>query len=160
MKKRLLAVLLVAIVFVGSGFAFSYWDNLTVSQSETITLGEGTSLTVSAQATVPAGKYLVPSGTVMKADDLDSIALTYNVVLDQTLATALDLSVTSSNVLIGGSSTYASLVNISITPQPTTVNDSNVLVTVTVTLSEPADQTAYDAIVNQAITFDLTFVAS
>ena len=160
MKKRLLAVLLVAIVFVGSGVAFSYWDNLQQTQNETINIGEGVSLTVSANATAPAGKFLVPSGAIVKANDVTSVELTYDVVLDQTLASALNLSVSSSNVLIGGDATYANLVGISISPTSTTVNDTNVLVTITVTLSEPADVTAYNAVINQPITFDLTFTAT
>jgi hypothetical protein len=160
MKKRLLALVLVAIVLVGTGFAFSYWDNLQVQQSETITVGEGTDLTVSAVAEAEAGKVLVPAGTVMKANDLDEIVLTYNVVLDQTVNTALNLTVTSSNVLVGGVSTYAGLVNIDISQAAATVNDSNVLVTVTITLDEPADATEYAGVANAAITFDLTFTAT
>lgn len=160
MKKRLLALVLVAIVLVGTGFAFSYWDNLQVQQSETITVGEGTNLTVSAVATAPIGKVLVPAGTVMKENDVDSIELTYNVVLDKTALSALALDVTYDNVEVGGETTYANLVNISISPETTSVNDSNVLITVTITLDEPDNATEYEGVANAAITFDLTFTAT
>jgi hypothetical protein len=161
MKKRLFVVLVLAVVLFGSTFfAYSYWDNLQQSQSETITVGNGVTLQVAAQATVPSGKVLVPAGVVMKADDVNSVVLTYNVKLDQAANTALDLSVTSSNVEIGNATDNSGLVNIDISQAASTVNDSNVLVTVTVTLDEPGTVTAYNAIINQPITFDLTFTAS
>lgn len=160
MFKRLFAALLVVLLLGGTAFAFSYWDNLSQQEQETINIGEGVTLTVSAVAEVPAGKYLVPAGVVLKANDVESVVLTYNVKLDLAAVTALDLSVVESNVLIGGASTYSSLVNIDISLASATVNDSDVLVTVTVTLDEPATQAEYDAIENGAITFDLTFTAS
>lgn len=161
MKKRFFVVLaLVALLFGSSVFAYSYWDNLQNDQQITVTAGQGVTLQVSAQATAPAGKVLVPSGVVMGPNDVNEIDLSYNVSLDKAAASALNLDVTSSNVQIGGSTTYASLVNITITPASTTVNDSNVLVSIVITLTEPADVTAYNAIIGQDITFDLTFLAS
>ncbi len=159
-KKRLLAVLLVVILLSGTSMAFAWWDNLSQTENEVITIGEGVNLTVTAVAEAPAGATLVPAGVVMKSGDVDEIVLTYNVKLDQEALQALTLGVQSSNVLIGGSSTNASLVNIDISLASSTVNATNVLVTVTVTLDEPATYEIYSAIANETITFDLTFTAS
>lgn len=160
MFKKVFAAVLVALLLGGTVLAYSWWDNLSQTGSETVEVGEGVTLQVNAVATVPTGKVLVPAGVVMKANDLDEIVLTYNVNLDQEALSALNLSVTSSNVLIGGSSTYSDLVNINIVQASPTVNSSNVLVTVTVTLSEPATVEAYNAIINETITFTLNFTAS
>ncbi len=158
---RKLSLFVIALVLIGgSALAFAWWDNLTVEEEETITIGEGVTLEVLAVAEVPEGKALVPAGVILKADDVDEVELTYNVKLDTEVPEALDLDVVSSNIEIGGDATYAGLVNIDISLAESTVNDVDVLVTVTVTLDEPADQTEYDAIVNQDITFTLTFTAS
>ena len=160
MFKKLFAALLVAVLLGGTAFAFSWWDNLSQTQSETINVGEGVTLTVSAVAEAPTGKYLVPAGVVLKANDVEEIVLTYNVKLDQAAVDALNLDVQASNILIGGESTYSDLVNVSISQASTTVNDLNVLITVTVTLGQPTTLEIYNLIKNQAITFDLTFTAS
>lgn len=152
-------VALVVVLLSGTAFAFSWWDNLSQTQSETVTIGEGVTLTVNAVAEAPAGSYLVPAGVVLKANDVESIVLTYNVKLDQTVLSDLNLDITASNVLIGGDATNSSLVNINISQASSTVNDSDVLVTVTVTLSQPSSFEIYNVIKNQVITFDLTFEA-
>jgi len=161
MKKRILAVLLVVLLFTGTAVAFGYWDNLSQSETDiTIGVGEGVTLSVTAQDGVPSGNVLVPAGALMKTNDVDEIVLTYNVKLDKAVVTAPTLTVTSSNVKINGSTTYSSLVDIDIVLGSSTVNDSDVLVTVTVTLLEPGDVTAYNAVINHNITFDLTFSAA
>jgi hypothetical protein len=160
MLKKVIIVLAIALAIGGSAMAYAWWDNLSATQNETIVIGEGVTLQVAAVATAPAGKVLVPEGTVLKADDVTSIVQTYNVKLDLQVVDPLSLSVTASNVLIGGSATNAGLVGIAITQSASTVNDADVLVTVTVTLSEPADFATYTAIINQSITFDLAFEAS
>jgi len=160
MFKKFFAVLVVALLLGGTVLAFSYWDNLQQQEQEEITIGNGVTLQVSAVATVPAGKVLVPSGVVMKADDVDSIVLTYNVKLDEAALTALNLSVVASNIQINGSTVNADLVNIVISPATTTVNATNVLITVTITIDQPATVAIYDVIKDQPITFDLTFTGS
>lgn len=160
MFKKLFAALLVAVLLGGTAFAFSWWDNLSQTKNETLNIGEGVTLTVNAVAEAPTGKYLVPAGVVLKANDVESIVLTYNVKLDQAAVNALNLNVQASNVKIGSDTTYADLVNIDISQASSTVNDSNVLVTITVTLSQPDTLDVYNLIKNQTITFDLTFTAS
>lgn len=161
MKKRTLLIVALLLLLLGSTIgAYAYWDNLTASQVETITIGEGTTLTVTADAVAPAGKALVPVGVILKSNDVESIELTYNVKLDQTVVTDLDLSVVASNIQIGGSTANAGLVSVNISLGSATVNSSDVVVTVTVTLTQPATVTIYNAIKNQPITFDLTFTAA
>ncbi|HPF42369.1 MAG TPA: hypothetical protein PLH02_05140 [Bacillota bacterium] len=155
--KKVFVAILVALLLGGTALAFSWWDNLSREQNETLQIGEGVTLVVTAVATAPADKVLVPAGVTMTADDVDQIQLTYNVNLDQTVIDPLTLSVVATNVLIGGSSTYADLINIDITQAATTVNDANVLVTVTVSLDMPSTQAIYDEIKNGQITFSLTF---
>lgn len=160
MFKKLFAVLVVALLLSGTVLAFAYWDNLEQEQSEIIEIGNGVTLQVAAVAVVPAGKVLVPNGVVMKANDVDEVVLTYNVKLDEAALADLDLSVVASNILIGGSAVNAGLVNVDIVLASPTVNSTNVLVTVTVTLNQPATVGVYDVIKNQDITFDLTFTGS
>lgn len=160
MFKKLFAVLVAALVLGGTVLAFAYWDNLEQNQQEVIVIGNGVTLELAAVAEVPAGKVLVPAGVVMKANDVDSVVLTYNVKLDQAALEALHLDVVSSNVKIGGSTVNASLVIIGISLGSATVNNANVLVTVTVSLTQPASVEVYNLIKNQQITFDLTFTAS
>ena len=158
--KKVLAAIIVALLLGGTAFAFSWWDNLSQTQKETIEIGEGVTLNVSAVATVPAGKVLVPAGVVLKANDVEEIILTYNVKLDQTALDDLNLSVEATDVQIGGSTDNIDLVNINISQSSATVNDADVLVTVTITIDEPSTQAIYDLIKNQAITFTLTFTGS
>lgn len=160
MVKKIMAAIAVAIVLGGSAFAYAWWDNLDQTQAETLTIGQGVTLQVNASAIAPEGKYLVPEGAVLKANDVTEIVLTYNAKLDQAVLTPLTLTVEVSNVLINADATYADLVNINITKAATTVNDADVLVTVTITLTEPATEIAYDAIINQPITFTLSFSAN
>lgn len=160
MLKKFLAVLAVTLVLGGTVFAFAYWDNLQKQEQEELNIGNGVTLQVAAVATAEEGKVLVPAGVVMKADDVDSIVLTYNVNLDEEALEDLDLEVLASNILIGGSNVNAGLVNVDISLASPTVNASNVLVTVTVTLDEPLTLEVYDAIRSQPITFDLTFTGS
>src|SRR5690606_26454859 len=122
MFKKLFAVLVVALLLGGTVLAFSYWDNLQQEQSETIVIGKGVTLQVAAVAEVPENKVLVPVGAVMKANDVNSIVLTYNVKLDQAAVNNLNLAVVASDILIGGSAENAGLVNINIVKASSTVN--------------------------------------
>jgi len=160
--KKLMVVLVALLALGGTVTAYSWWDNLEEQKSETLVVGEGIDLVVSDSVVTPAGKVLVPSEAVLKANDITEIVLTYNVNLDKAANQALDLNVVESNVLVGGVNTYSSLVEfvISTDVTATTVNADVVVVTVTISLGNPVDQTAYNAIINQDITFDLTFTAT
>ncbi len=160
MFKKFLAVIALALVLGGSALAFAWWDNLSANREEVITIGQGVTLQVAAVATAPEGKVLVPAGVVLKANDVTEVVLTYNVKLDLEVLTALDLTVSASNIQIGGSSEHEALVTIDIAQAAATVNNADVLVTVTITLAQPDTEEVYLEIINQDITFTLTFSAS
>ncbi len=155
--KKVLAIVLLLFTFGGSAYAFALWDDLDQSTDVTITVGEGVTLTVNPE-TFSDGN-LIPEGAVQKAGDVTEIVITFTLNLDQVVVEELDLAVTVENLLINNDATYAGLVN-TVVVSPTTIHNDEVTVTVTVTLSEPADQTEYDAIKNQNITFDVTFLAT
>lgn len=159
MIKKLAIVALAVVAFGGTVSAYAWWDTLQETQSETLTVGEGTDLLLEVNATAPAGKVLVPSGVIMGVNDVDEIVLSYDVVLSKQAQSDLTLSVSVSNILISGSADYASYVNIGITPSSASINSDTITVTVTVTLTTPATEAIYNAIYNGDITFDLTFVA-
>lgn len=155
--KKVFVALLIALLIGGTSIAFSWWDNLSQEQNETLQIGEGVTLSVTAVATAPADKVLVPAGVTLTADMVEQVELTYNVKLDKTVVTPLTLNVVASDILIGGVSTNSDLVNINISQAASTVNDVDVLVTVTVSLNMPATETIYNEISNNPITFTLTF---
>lgn len=144
-------------VFVGAAVTLAYWDQLLATEDATITIGENVSLDV--EVDVPASGTLVPTGAILKTGDVDEVVMSYNVQLSAATSENLDLTVAASDVKIGGATTYASLVNVAIN-SPATINSTNAVVTVTVTLIEPADETTYLAIKGQPITFTLTFTAT
>ena len=159
MFKKLAIVLVALLALGGTVSAYAWWDTLQETQNETLTVGEGTDLVVNVTASAPSGKVLIPAGQVLGVNDVNEIVLQYNVNLTKELQSDLTLAVTASNVLIGGDATNAGLVNIAITPNQN-INSSTVSVTVTVTLTEPTTAEIYNAIINDDITFDLTFNAS
>ena len=157
--KKILAAIIVALLLGGTAFAFSYWDNTSQSSSVSLTAGEATTLSLTVSGDGSGAGTLVPSTVLVGTDDVTSITMEYTVSLNKTFASDLTFAVSESNVLIGGSSTYDSLVNIAITANSTINGDAPETVTVVITLTEPADETAYNAVANATITFDLTFVA-
>ena len=160
-KKLITSLILVVILFGGTSVAFSYWDNLQQTENvSNVSVGEGVTLELDILATVPNGKVLVPVGKAQTSDSVEEIVLTYNVYLDKQTNNDLDLTVISSNILIGGSSDHSDLVNIDISKASDFVNDSEILITVTISVDAPTSQEQYDAIKNQAVTFTLTFEAS
>lgn len=110
-QNKFLALLLSLVAFSGvaaTTSTYAYWNLLTKTEDAIVEVGEGLETIVAVNATAPAGKYLVPTGTITDmAVQVDEIELTYDVSLSKTVSTALALSVTESNVLIGGSATYA-----------------------------------------------------
>ncbi|MFP4286956.1 MAG: hypothetical protein ACLFRI_04595 [Candidatus Izemoplasmataceae bacterium] len=157
MKKKLLGLFLLLFLIGGSGVAFAIWDDLEEVDTVTVGIGEGTTLAVNLD-TQTSGT-LVPNGVLLKSGDVESVVIEYTVELDQTVIAPLDFTVNASNVEIGGDTTYANLVNILIVADSTLGNTAGT-VTVTVTLTEPSTTAEYDAIINEEITFDLTFTAT
>ncbi len=158
MKKLLLAFAIV-LMFGGSALAFAWWDNLETTEND-VTIGVGEGVTVSVNLDSQTAGTLVPAGAVPKTGDVTEVVVAFTVSLDSTaLQNPLDLAVVVDNVLIGGETTNAGLVN-TVVVNPGTIQNTPVEVTVTVTLDEPASEAIYDLIKNQDITFDVTFTAS
>ncbi|XFA98782.1 hypothetical protein ACAG96_07880 [Candidatus Izemoplasma sp. B36] len=154
--KKILAAIIVALLLGGTAFAFSYWDNTEVTDSVSLTAGEGVTLSITDPSSTDT---LVPAGAILKAGDTYSIELSYTVSLDQTALTALDLSVVADTVAIGGNTTLGTnYVNVSITAPATINGDAPATVTVTITLDEPLEAD-YAAVANGTISFNLTFTA-
>lgn len=169
MKKNILKISLVLVLVMAlfglTMTSFAFWDNLTQKENDqTITIGEGTTITVTANLSEQdEKKSLVPSGVAMGPNDVTSYELTYNVVIDKDLAKDLKLAVTTGNLLIGGVATYASLVDVDVELSASTINiGSAVVVTITVTFDAGIEWTEkmYNAVAEKNITFDVTFTAS
>ena len=157
---RKIGVLVLFLVLIGgTAGAYAWWDSLETTEND-VTIGVGEGVTISVDLDTQTDGNLVPDGVIMKTEDITSSAITFNVTLDRTdLEEELVLLAEVNNIEIDGSDTYALLVNASV-DNPGTIQNDSVVVTVTVTLDEPADQTEYDAIKNSDITFDVTFTAS
>lgn len=163
MVRKLLLVLVALVTFGGTVGAYAWWDTLTENRTnETLTIGEGADLTITVNASAEAGKTLVPSGTLLGANDVTSYTLTYDLALNKQLASDLTLTAAVSNVAIGGSTVNAGLVTVTPTYSVSqAINaDTTVVVTLTVTLAEPTTEAIYNAVANADITFDVTFNAN
>lgn len=179
-KKRLLWAGLLLLFLVVTGGLYAYWAGTVGNPNEAnenpeITIGQGqdvnTELNVT-KALKTAGKKLVPEGKVPLSvggsqDNVDAFEATYTVRWaesgeDATIS-AKDLIegnlVVSETHEIEGASNYADLVQVEITPsqQKMTAAGDPVTVTVKVTLKEPENKAAYDAIVGQTIKVNLNF---
>lgn len=163
-KKRFLAVLMSLLVLSGVSAVtgtYAWWNTLTHIQNETIQVGEGLETVVHATVLAPAGKKLVPSGTITdNATQVDEVELKYEVKLSNAVSVALDLTVVASEVKIDGETTHANLVNIWISAPNKLGGVAPQEVVVTVRITEPDDLATYNAIKNKAITFKLTFTVS
>ena len=162
-KKKtstMIIAMLIVISLAISGMTYAYWDSLQddVDNVE-LTLGQGTTLSVVVGANTADGKTLVPTGVLLGATDVESVVFNYTASLSKAPATAatLTVEVAEGSIEINGSTTYANLVNIAISA-PATITDSAAII-VTVTLTEPATQTEYEAIFGQTVTFDLIIIA-
>lgn len=159
MKKLLVVVLL--LVSVGSTIgAYAYWDDLQKENSETFTIGKGTSLELESVASVPTGKVLVPDGVVMKVNDVTEVELKYSLELSTEVLTDMYLYVLVEDVTINGSEAYKDLVIIDLQAVKSTVNDQEIIVSATVSLAEPEDPNVHLEIINQQIHFTMNFVAT
>jgi hypothetical protein len=159
-RSALILALLLALIGLTVS-TYAYWDSLEKTTNETINLGQGQEVVISV---VPApGTHLIPAGAKLDTNDTYAIDLEYDVDLQKPEASDLTLTVTASNVKIGGDDTNAGLVNIAFAYNPLTkeINSTkSVHVKVTVTLTEPATVEIYEAIKNKPVTFDLTFTAA
>jgi len=176
MKQRKLVIgLLVILAVAVSGFTFAFWaGSLTGNnavESNTINIGTGEAVTteVVLSASQDTG-VLVPAGRAddsVEANAVEQVVFSFVVDWNDTVSNDSfdgdlgNIAVVVDNVQINGSTTNAGLVN-TVVGGATTValNGATATVTVTVTLTEPADQTTYNAVAGQPITFDVTITVN
>lgn len=173
MKKRsLLIMLLVMLAMVTSGFTYAFWASSITGNNNTatgtITIGEGGTVATAVTVGNETATGLVPTGFEDDVNTFSSIDLTYTVawtsLVDDADGAVGTVSAVASSILIGGSSTYAGLVTVDVATAATnvnvTLNGATVDLIVTVTLSEPLTQAAYEAVAGANITFTLTFTVT
>lgn len=172
MKKRGLVIgLLIMLAVITSGFTYAFWANGVNNATQngvtgSITIGQGESIATTIDVTNQIGsKVLVPSGRVVDSEtQTASVVLSFNVKWEELVQNSANLtgvlSVTQVSKTINGSTDNAGLVNVVINVPESgaiTVNGATVVVTVTVTLTEPATQQIYNDIKNGTILITLNF---
>ena len=162
MFKKFAIVLVALFAFGGTVSAYAWWDQLQVQETgQTLTIGEGAVLSVSATVTPDAGKTLVPDEALLGANDVKSYEISYTLVLDKQLAADATLTATVSNIDVGGNGNPDSVINVAVSYDDVAqgINaDNDIVVTLTVTMDDPS-QATYALVANQVITFDVTFLA-
>lgn len=177
-RKYLLFLLLLVIIPVIVGGAYAYWagnvsDPAQVTKNPTVNIGKANDVTTTLNVSDPTNgtKALVPAGksnfSVGGADaNTESFEQTVNVTWVDSSKTVSSNDHVNGNLTItatpkiSGAESYNSLVNVKVEPASSTIklNGTKAIpVKVTVTLNEPSDKIAYDAIINKQITVDLTF---
>lgn len=169
-RKNVLLVLLVLLALAVSGTTYAYWassvNGVQELVSNEISIGEGAPVTISVDITDSEifTNKLVPNTpeVVLGAGETKSITVSYsvtwttNALLDG--VSAQTISALVSNIKVGGVANPYSLITVTPGSNPTTIGmGDTVLFTFIVTMAEPANQTQYNAVANQDITFDITF---
>lgn len=173
--KMVLGSLMLVLALMVGGVTLSYWASGVTGNNDdaTGTINIGTAKTATTVVSVAdylaENQYLVP---VDRADDsneaeaVESVTLTFNVAWTSELSNTATgtngtLTVTLGDVLIDGSATYKDLVVIAgvagYQDAAIVVDGDEVVVTLTVTLTEPETKTVYDAVAGKDITIALNF---
>jgi len=167
MLKKVLIAVLAIIILGGSSVAYAWWDKLAVNrlENEIINIGQGLELQVDNVVINPATDgYLVPASAILKTGDTYAIELSYIVRLDQAVSAPLNLAVNVSDIEVGGVANPFNLIDVAVS-NPGTVQNTDVTVTLTVTIDDsalqPVDYEAASlALENQTITFTVSFAVS
>jgi len=172
----LIIILLVVALAFTSTAAIAYWNDINTNSNVVIEFGgEQANLQIVEVGDEFTGN-LVPDGRAYFVGQYEEATFTYSVSVDKELVKSVNLIVTASDILIGGSSEYAHLVEITINgTKDTHTNElfnSAVEIVVIVRLIEPLDESevddpldanvddsaaAYDAIKGQDLSFTLSF---
>lgn len=158
-KRNLIVSLLLVLSLAFTAATYAYWSStVNVTQAPDsaenieVGVGESASTTVLVTPTEDNG-VLVPSGKA-QGTQVEELTYTFEVIWE---ATDVDASGALGTLSVVASANHA-LFNVS------TVYDSNivaggsaVLVTVTVTLTEPANQIEYDEVAGNNFTLTVTF---
>jgi len=173
-SKALVVLLMISMISVTGTFA--YWAaGLTVDNTPeaNVTVDVGTAEGVVSTITLSevSDGILVPAGRAITGQ-VESVTVTipvtwtelvgsngqFNNTFDGNVGT---ITAVVSNIQIGGATTYSGLVVVTPTTPGTVLLDGTATdVIFTVTLTEPANVTAYTAIAGTDITFDITFTVT
>ena len=179
-KKRLVLLLALLLVLLAgaAGGGYAYWAgtvNAPNNEEKSIEVTIGKAKSVSTQLTindVEENKKLVPAGKIdvsegEEAENVDEITFTFNVKWEETETdhradgTTGELTV-SVEKAFQNSAAEGYLDLVVVTPNITTSDinlnaSEDIVVTVTVKLTEPANKDAYEAIINEIIDLTITF---
>jgi len=183
-SKKFLPIIIIIILMIALGFtstaAFAYWTDVSTLSNLVIEFqGEEVNLVVLETSQNFEGK-LVPEGYTYFEGEVDQVIFQYDVSVDKTLVSSMNLVVEAIDVQIGGLEDYEHLVDIQIgNGDRTFVNElfnSTVTITITVRLLEPIDAqealdrglsedlvnvddsvAAFDAINGETISFTISF---
>lgn len=169
-RRNVVLVLLVLFALAVSGTTYAYWASSINGVEQTlnneVNIGQGQAVTVNVDITDPETftDKLVPNTpeVVAGVGEVKEITVTYSVTWnnDDLLDGIADQAVSAvvSNIQVGGVANPFSLITVTPGTNPTTIGLGQTAVfTFTVTMAEPANVTEYNAVANQAITFDITF---
>ncbi|MEC9485832.1 MAG: hypothetical protein UMR38_08225 [Candidatus Izemoplasma sp.] len=173
-SKKLGIALLVMLALVVTTGTFAYWaSNVTgnsTSATGTITVGDGDSVTTTvnvADVIDASGNKLVPVGYENAGEnEVSSLTLTFDVnwVSSGTAASGVvgDITLGLTSATNASSADVTSLFSAALTGGPYTVttDGSATTVSVTITLTEPANATEYNSVAAQDIDLALTFTVT
>jgi len=168
-RKRLVAALLLLLIF-GTTTAYAYWDRTQVTTpSNTIQLGVGATLEVTETIGGSGSENLIPYGAFRGENEVYEVVFAYDIELNK----AGKVAILAKNITIDGSEDNAVLVLIDIyETDPNVVPTNGLLLTLTgsageyegsmfvkVMLSMPTSQAQYDAVAGKEISFVIEFSA-
>lgn len=148
MKRRnLLSIALVLLLLAVTALTFAYWDELTGNKDGTINIGEGKRIEITETLEAPERKKLIPTGKIKGVNDVYKIEVKYNVSVTEVLTGfKLNVEVTEKHDLLNADVIIGEF-----------SEEGVAEVTITFTLNEPKDKTAYDAIINQKLNYTVNF---
>ena len=152
LKGRHVQILIIILLVIALAFtstaAVAYWNDVNTNSNVIIEFGgEQANLQIVEVGDEFTGR-LVPEGKAFFIGQYEEASFTYSVSVDKELVKSVNLIVEASSILIGGSSDYAHLVEITINgTQDLHINElfnSAVEVVVVVKLIEPLDESEVD----------------
>ena len=173
MKQRKLVIgLLIMVALVVSTFTFAFWNGAIDWDDEvagnTIVIGSGRTVTVTAALSLAPNEVLVPVGKEAVSNEANPVSIvTFNFTVDWTDTadgvSSSTLAVTPSNYDLGTLSPteILDMFTFTVTSDNAITNGAQKTVTLTVQFTnEPASEAIYNEVANGTLTFDLTFVVT
>lgn len=178
--QYLVIVLLLAALGFTSSAAVAYWNDVRNVSNVVVNFSDEEAELLIEQTSEDFSGMLVPQYYDIFEGQTDEATFTYTVSVDKTLVKEVNLIVEAINVQIGDSNIYADLVHVTINGNDgyhvNNLFNSQVVVTVVVTIDEPIDLeeanikgldqsfvnvedsvAAYEAIKGETISFTLSF---